>query len=688
MTPLKPDQPKVEMKPERISYWQHAIKMARQKREEMADTYGWKDNLERYLPKPAKKRGRKVAEVSVGADFSDVERKKAALLFDQPMVALTPDLVSDVPAQQPAAPGQPAPPSFDQGVALHQELLNGILGPLHANAQPTALKAIFDCLCPSGVGPAVIGYHCTKQKIKTPEIKDGFGAVVQEAQDLEFPIHERFFVSRFSPMALLLPAEHRDTDFQRAPWLGFEWQKPVSQVRREFSLAKDWMPSQAGESDKKLHFETEHEDHHSEGDGDPMVSGATIWYRAELDSDGETTLHPEMFKELVFVNGMEQPVVWKDSEHQTLDQEGRLTPDSLIGNPIRPLVLRDVSDSAWVPSDVAVTGPLTKELNKFRSQLVTQRDGNKQVIAYDSEKFNPTAKDKVTQANGITFVALEAGALAGGMNTVMDQVGQASLGREHWEAQNVIQRDREQILGIGANQVGAQAQTRRTASEVNTVQRNTEARFEQERNRVLAWYLHIVRGVDALVLRYCDARLAAEILGQQKAQTWFALKDSLKGGYRYEIQMDSGKYLDATADRRDVMQNYNLLAKDPLVNRKFLLEQVAKKHGWDPTAFIAQPEPPKPEPPKVSLTVKGEDLNPMSMQYSNMVLMLQAAGIQAQFAPAQALDPLQQVAITQRQAGGVVSSNPQHGGAADKAERIDQHNLDQTGQISGPKGDA
>ena len=55
------------------------------------------------------------------------------------------------------------------------------------------------------------------------------------------------------------------------------------------------------------------------------------------------------------------------------------------------------------------------------------------------------------------------------------------------------------------------------------MQRNADARFEQERQRVLEWWLCGVQKVASLVLRYGD-RIAVEVLGPQRGQQWVQAK--------------------------------------------------------------------------------------------------------------------------------------------------------------------
>jgi hypothetical protein len=242
-----------------LRYWRSEITQSRQKRDDTSSRYGWDDNLERYTPKRAKDaHGRANGDVNTGVDFADVEVKKAALFYDTPAVSL------NVPQDREIAPAGEQTPALQLStlVLWQQELLNTLLGPQHANIKPTVLKAIFDCLCPAGVGPVTVGYQVTMQTIdQTVPVTDEFGqpmmkpvpaitsalAAMGLAQapmpeplmqvvPVEVPIYEKWFISRFSPKALLIPSSFRDTDFQRAPWLGKDFRKPTSQLRREFNL--------------------------------------------------------------------------------------------------------------------------------------------------------------------------------------------------------------------------------------------------------------------------------------------------------------------------------------------------------------------------------------------------------------------------------------------------------------------
>lgn len=675
----------VPLSEDELAYWRQEIDRAQRVRDEVAARHDWQGNLDRYAPSDVV---RTKGEVNVGADFRDVERKKAALFYDVPAVGL---LVDDgdqpLAAAQPPVPGQPPPPpppTLGSLVSVHQELLNAMLGPTELHLKPTVHKVLLDVLAASGVGAVRVGYQATTEPVQTEPIADPVtGMELQPAQTIDVPVHEEWFVSRLSPKALLLPADFRDTDGRYLPWVGYRWQKPASQVRREYGLPEDFsLPN--GDRQKPFFYEDDAAKP-GVGGGDPQVTGVYLEYRAHTRGKAR---HPEVVWCLSLVDGMEQPLKHGPSPNQAIGEDGRLTPDSLIGFSVRPLWIRDLPDSAYPPSDCAVTGPLTRELNKFRTQMVMARDAAKDVILVDTEKLNPEARDQVERGTIGRYVPVEPGALAGGIDQVMKQVATASLGREHYTANDYIERDREAILGISANQSGSTTTTERSATEVQTIQKNSEARFELERQRVVAWFLDVVRAVDALIMRYGDERLAMRVLGPRKGQFWAQFRQALAGGYRYDMQIDSGKYLDVEANRRQWLQFYQMTAQDPFANRMVLLKKLAQAWGLDAAEWIVPPEPPKPQPVNAAISFKGADFDPTLPGFPIILALARQGGWQIPDDVVAQAEARGQTALllgmtATGDAAPPVQPDTRHGGAATQVHPISKRQADETGNLPG-----
>lgn len=676
-----------------LTAWRKAIEGARNLRKRVEAAYDWDGNIDRYRPRDAKQAE---GHVNIGADFADVERKKAALFFTTPDISCVCDepaqpLAAPAPPPQPGQPPAPPPPTLGTIALYHQQLLNELLSDRQVGIKRTVGKCLLDVLLPAGVGPVRIGYTATTESIPMP-VPDPMTGMPQTGpngmavtQDVPVPTYEEFWVNRISPKALLLPAEFRDTDIRQAPWVGHEFSWPVSQVRAEFGVPEDVEIPTGAETP----FFGERE---PDEKADPPVTGVYLEYRAMLYGKSK---HPKAVWCLALIDGMETPLLHKASPHQTFGPDGRLSPDSIPDYTILPLWIRDLPDSAWVPSDSTITGPLTKELNKFRTQAINQRENARHVILYDTEAVSPETKDKIDAGENIgTFVGVRGGALAQGAGAIMAQVVTASLGRESYLGQDYIQADREKILGIAANQQGAQSAKKSTATEASIVNRNTEARFNQEQARVLEWYLSVVRTLDTLVLRYGDATLASSLIGPRKGQLWAAHKAHLAGGYRYEVQVDSGKYMDAEASRRQILQMYQMTRQDPLINPRPTIEKLLSSWGIDPVEGIAQPQPQQPTPPPVGISFKGDDFNPNNPQFEIAVAMATQGGWKIDPQIIERVKQSAQAQTANQQFSQVVEGvvemagaapNEKHGGPATQQMPISKRQADETGGRTGPK---
>jgi hypothetical protein len=668
----------------RYDYWQSEIDRAEKRREEIHTNWKVQENIERYTcaADPLK--------VNVGADFSDAERKKAGLLFDTPTVAVLPDAETHPTA-----------------AALHQDLMNELLSERQVNAKATALKAILANLTVIQPAPTKIGYE--------PTVSMGMGPMGPAPT----VVHEDWYWTKLSERSLLLPVDLRDTDYDRSsPWVGYRWRMPVSRARRVYEIPPEVkIPSADGA--QKLYF-TDEEVAPAEDADDPICTGVYLEYKAALVDP--TVVHPAQIRCLAFVDGLETPVKHKDAAWQ-IDPMGNFNPAmGFKGFSIHLLALRDLPDSSYVPADSTITSHLTNEINDFLTDMKRQRESNRLAVLYDPSKLTPEAKDRIEEGKAPGFIPVKPDSLMAGKDTIMQQVAQLGSGREHYLGLDVFQSARERILGISANTVGAEDEGDKTATEISAVTRNTEARFEQERQRVIEWYLAGVQKLSSLVVRYGD-RLAVEVLGPQRGAQWVQARNAGQlGPFRFDVMIDGGKYLDVQAERKQWLDFYNQTAKDPNARRTITLKKLAQSWGLDPTEFVVEELPePKPEPPKIAVSVSAVDLNPSLPHFPVLVEVLRQGGLS--ISP-DAIMLAQQQAMALGQAGRspvsaeqeqkespdpenpmqVITSmmppkpvpvagagpdpkqmgQPEHGGAAEAADRISQHQMAKTGNRSGP----
>jgi hypothetical protein len=663
-----PQSPNVlPLSPEDLTFWRSEIERARKLRDDTISQWDAKGNLERYTPKSvlATAGTRAIdAKINVAKDYSDVERKKAALFYDVPAIALIPD-----PGTDPNA------------LPLHQELLNSLLSEKRMDVKSTVLPTIQDCLVVIQPCPTEIGYSSVS--VDVPEMIDQpappdpmTGLPIPGAMPIKVPsgkmipviVYEKFFWERISPKAQLQPASLKNSKYDEAPWQGHDWELPATEARRLYKFGEDISGAALPERPFFCPLGEQPDD------TEPKYGGVKLWYRAVYRDPA--VVHPEVIRELVLMEGYDTPLVHRNCPYQDIGPDGRLTPNSIIGFPEHSLSMRYLTDSPYAAADCTLTAPLTRELNKSRTLNINQRDASKLHILYDPSRLNQESRDKIEDGDEPKFIAVTPGSLDAGMDKVMQQVPAITQGRESFLHQEIIERDRDGILGMNQNTQNPRAQGGKTATEITAVQRNTDARFEQERLGDVSWFLKGVQKLSALVLRYGD-RIAVEILGPDRGQQWIQARDAGQfGRFSFETVMDSGVYVDIEGRKRQSLELYNMTAQDPTLNRGVIQRRLATDFGINPAEWIAEKPPEqKPEQPTVSISVKPEDLDPSLPSYVGTYAILTAAGVKN-------LPPPQPIPIP---VAPPAPNEPDHGGMADLQPRLNQHQLSESGEPPGPK---
>jgi hypothetical protein len=632
----------IPMTDEELTKWHGDIDRANTRRKVFEPS--WERNLKAYTPDPTDTAWGD--EVNPGVDFYQTEQKKAELFFDVPTVLLIPN--EDTP-----------PPLFGQ-ITAWQGKVNTKLSAKQLNCTRLMDKILFSILCPSGMGCSKLGVtRITKDvpMLHPPDHPDPTlaGQPMQDEQGqpvtAPVPVYQKMFWEHFSEKKVLIPTNFHDTEYDKAPWLGMKFTMSTRLAIREYQLPPDFKGKKTQTSDQVFSLPGVNANAYQEDDD--QTTGAEVFYRAALYDDA--VYHPEHVRQLVFVDGQREPVVHRDCPYQTF-RDGVYQPDdpaNMIGNPIHIMTIRDLVDSAYVPSDSTVSRPLANELARFRTQLIEQRDSSTSVRIADEKTLTPEILAKIVRSpwGSILLVPdLDPG------RPPMIELAKSTYPRESFTAQEVIERDLAKINALGSNQLGVEQENVRSATENALIQQNSNTRQAKERNRVLEGFTAGVAKVDALMKRFETPP------GQSPVS-----------GYTYEIKADSGTHVDAASDRKFALDRYNMLAKDPNVNRTYLLTELAPKLHLDPSQLIAQPPPPHPEPPKVSFIVKGEDISPLAPQYTNMLEALREAGMALTAQPI--TTQMVENAALQKPLKGPHPSPPQlpHPGTPPQADTVNKH---------------
>lgn len=665
-------------------FWQNQITASVSALER--DLPGWQKNLDQYLAKIFEI-GTNQDRIVVPKDYSKVERKKASIAFNLPHVTLRPRQME-----------------IQDATHIFQSRVNDQLGLDGIDAMTMVDEVIFDVLCPSGFGVCKIGYEPYQDgevqvQVGTqpgPAVPISPGAVLglSAPPPPEVPVYasapnivyEKYFMERVSPAKFLKPVSFVGKDFDKAPWLAVEYRLPREVAMAAWNLAEEDCPP-CGEDTHLLITRPSDE----AGEDECLVR--ELWYYAYLFDP--TVKHPLKMRKLVFLDGREAPVEHRDSPYQRFENGKFLV--GMVGNPIHVLTIRTLADSSSPRSDVAASRPQVLELSTGRTQMIQQRDRSRPMRMADVDRLGgPAAFQKVLDNQNQAIIPVQG---MDASNPPIQEVARASYPREDFTFDSIINRDIDEAWGMGANQQGLESSESKTATEQALVERNANARMDKERQLVLQWFAKGVGKFAALLQLFDDREELVEVLGAQSEKTlqqWDRQK--VQGRWAFEIRPDAGQRIDGEMYRKNLIDAFNYLARDPHINRMEILRPIVESLNLDPTRVIMPKLPEKgPDPANVSFRFSGEDLDPTLPRFAIIKPLLDQSGYKIpEAAIAQAKAHAAQQAEIMNMAG-LISGRPvpttpgeqreptmadrAHPGMAEKFGAMNEHQGDETGRL-------
>lgn len=658
------------MTPDQMTEWWSRIKDS----DDRVRKYGeaWDILLDEYMP-VVKKSG-EVEAVRTNVHFRNVHSKIGQLFYRSPDPVLTAKDVAPLTKLPYATQTDPGGQlTIEEITTLKQEILKAKLGRDGIKVERLFDELLFDNLAWTGLGCSKLGYECTMRELPPPTPQPGavLGLQGQPAAE-KVPVYENYYWRRFSAKKLITNSDLRSTRFDEdATIMGHHFFWTPEKVSKRFKIPLDQL---TGKSSEQQYVHDYTEDPSTKNNG--LIHGVELFVKASAFTD---EVHPQAINQLVLIEGVtDKPVIWRPSPDQEFDPAtGKLTVDSMIGFPIRVLTIRDLADSFAPPSDAAFENSLAKQKNLSRRQGIRYRDAAIGKILYDGAAFDDQDVEKIKNGEVGDWIEVEEGKLALGVDKIMGNTLQVHASPDDYRLEASIDQDIRETLGLGAGSGTSLSPTIHTATENKFVQDNANTRNSKEQSRVVDHYLDGVRMIDSLIMRYSTAQDYQSIVGQDGARKLLMWNNQLvQGRYEYDIAPDSQLHADSAHDFQLSMQAYNLFAKDPLVNRQYIIRRMARQRGWDPIKVCPPPPPPAPpQPPKpnVSVAIKAEDiliasatlaLNPNDIGAQTIMALVEQAKVPPPPPPGE----------------------PPHGGAAPTAEAISDHQLSNSGGMENSPG--
>lgn len=553
----------------------------------------WRDNVSMRQGKPFRSKPTDDT-VNIPQDWSRTKNKASKLFYQVPEVKLK--------ARRPEYAG--ATQVF--AAALNYQLNHKI------RAQYMMNEVLSDVINAAGIGVCKIGYEADFEEVITnqPETQAEGTEMGMQAPEMETApraVYECFYARRISPAHFLWPSEWSGSDWNEAPWLGWEGYMPLAEAQ-----AKGWVDENfkgVDIDDKDWRMINDATDHFQKSN-DAYVKFCEVFYRPSYYDSQERD--KRKIKRVVLVDGLPNNkaiVVDEDFKWQ------RYVPETgqwigLTSFPIKVLTLTYISDIAIPPSDSEIGRPQVRELIRGRSQMIRQRESSLPLRWFDVNQVDPDIANNLRKGKWQNMIPMR----GPGANAI-GEVARGQYPRENFEFDKVAKQDLDEAWSMGAPQQAANQPGDTTATEVNAMQTALNERLDYERSWVLKFFLDVAEGIGNLMQLFSDDMDYAEVVGPDgiaSLQPWN--KMLIRGDYVFEAKPDSQLRLDVSQKRAEALNMYKLLRKDPLINPQAMVAEVLELHGIDPTKVMVQPQPQAPAPPKFNYSFKTEDLvNPIAV---------------------------------------------------------------------------
>lgn len=574
----------------------------------------WDILLKEYLP--LVKSSGEAEDVKVPKHFRNVHSKIGQLFYKMPEPLLLPKDPSPAQNEQPnpmSLMDPMAPPlKMEDIISVKQGVLQYQMGREVINYNRLMDELLFDNLAWAGIGCSKMGYICITKPVVEPilgpdqnwvaPVSTGFLGLSPTPQPpqvpqiqadgtpltrtVEVPVYEEYYERRFSPKKLILNADlHSCRIDQDATMVGMHFYLSQAKAKVKFKLSDEDVSK--GTTDDKLF---KHEDSAAAPAENNLVHGVEVYIRASsFYPDRE--VHPQVLYQLVLIEGMTRPVVFRLSPDQTIDEQGKLTQDSFIGFPFKVLTIRDLADSPFPPADSAFTNSEIKQLNTDRRQGVLLRDAAIGHYLYDSGAFDDTTLGLLKSNRPGRYIPVESDRMQkNGAKSILDTTAQVHQTGDTTRLEQILSRDIDETLGIGSVQAGTTEETVRTATEIANVQAAVSGRNGKELGRTVDFYLDSCRKLDQLLMRYATEDDYVTITGEDGSRRIMVWNSRIiSGRYLYDIAPDSQLQVDMKSDRKSLLEVYNLTANDPMVNRAYILRRIFRTYGLDPMKAVIPP---------------------------------------------------------------------------------------------------
>lgn len=258
--------------------------------------------------------------------------------------------------------------------------------------------------------------------------------------------------------------------------------------------------------------------------------------------------------------------------------------------PFMPLIFNEDDMFFWGVPDAKILDPQQRELNEIRNTMMKHRRASIAKILAEEDAISPDEADKLSNESVVPVVRVATGGLS--RIRTMDA---ANIPQGLITMDALVERDVQEILGLGANQFGeyAPGSSDRSATEAQIVNMATQIRMDERRDAVADLLVDLVEQIHTVIFDRWTGEQVVDLVGPGGTQIWVQFRPEELKHSGYNVSIDPDSTLPETKQMKEskAVQVYGLLRQNPLIDPHKLTSYLLRHmHGSEFDDMMVSPQ--------------------------------------------------------------------------------------------------
>lgn len=259
--------------------------------------------------------------------------------------------------------------------------------------------------------------------------------------------------------------------------------------------------------------------------------------------------------------------------------------------PFFPLIFNEDDMFFWGVPDAQILDPQQRELNEIRTLMMKHRRVSLIKMIAKREAFTPDEISKLTDESVVPVVMIEENASVNDVRVLES----ANIPQGLVTMDALVERDVQEILGLGANQFGeyAPGSADRSATEAQIVNMATQIRMDERRDTVADLLTDLIHQVHNIIFNRWTGEQVIDLVGPGGVPIWvkFRPEELRQTGYNVLINPDSTLPETKQVREQKAIQVYTMLQQNPLIDKHKLTAYLLRElHGAEYDDMMITPE--------------------------------------------------------------------------------------------------